>query len=188
MIEIDKTLISDDVIQEQFLCDLTACKGACCVHGDAGAPLEEEELSVLDDQYINIKSFLREEGIAAIEQNGKYTLDADGDYVTPLVNGKECAYVVFDAEGITKCGIEKAYEQGVTSFRKPISCHLYPIRTKKYEKFEAVNYHQWDICKAAVLCGKKEKLPVYKFLKEPLILKYGKEWYDALSAYADSLE
>ncbi len=183
MIEIEKTLISDDVLEEKFLCDLKACKGACCVEGDSGAPLEEQELSILDDEYENIKPFLSEEGKIVIEKNGKYELDTDGDHVTPLVRNADCAYVIYDNNGITKCGIEKAYEQGATTFKKPISCHLYPIRLNKYETFTAVNYHEWEICKAAKLCGSKQKLPLVKFLKEPLIRKFGKDWYNKLEDF-----
>jgi len=188
MIAIDNTLISNEVVEEQFLCDLKACKGACCVLGDAGAPLEEHELSILDDEYENIKPFLRPEGIKVIEQNGKYAPDIEGDFGTPLVNEKECAYVIFDETGITKCGIEKAYEHGKTTFQKPISCYLYPVRITTYKKYDAVNYHEWDICKAAVLCGKKEKLPVFQFLKAPLIKKYGQDWFEALEAYYQSTQ
>lgn len=179
MFQVGNTIISRDVLEEYFLCDLKACKGACCVEGDAGAPLEESETKLLDDLFDKIKPYLRPEGIQAIEEQGTSVLDVDGDYVTPLVKGKECAYVVFE-NGITKCGIEKAYLDGKIDYQKPISCHLYPIRVTKYQNFEAVNYHEWPICKAAKICGSKEKVKMYVFLKDPLIRKYGKEWYDEL--------
>lgn len=180
MIIIDDILISDDVLEKKFVCDLNACKGACCVEGDSGAPLEDEETGILDDIYEDVKPFLRPEGIKAIEKQGKYVIDSDGDMVTPLVKGKECAYVIFDEKGITKCGIEKAYEEGVVDFKKPISCHLYPIRIKKLTQGEAVNYESIDICKPGCVCGKKLDVPVYRFLKEPLIRKYGEEFFDVL--------
>lgn len=174
MIIIDDILISDDVLEKKFVCDINACKGACCVEGDSGAPLEDEETGILDDIYEEVKPFLRPEGIKAIEKQGKYVIDQDGDMVTPLVNGKECAYVIFE-NGITKCGLEKAFEEGVVDFKKPISCHLYPIRIKKLTTGEAMNYEEIDICKPACTCGKKLDVPVYRFLKEPIIRKYGEE-------------
>ena len=186
MIEIDKTILSSEIVSTSFVCDIKACKGACCVEGDAGAPLEEKELSILDDEFSNIKPFLRKEGIEAIRKQGKYQIDVDGDYVTPLVNEKECAYVIFEEDGISKCGIEKAYENGVTSFKKPISCHLYPIRVSKYKKFTAINYHEWEICKPAKIYGEQNEISLIKFLKEPLIRKFGKEWYNKLEKEVDS--
>lgn len=180
MIIIDDILISNDVFDKKFVCDLNACKGACCVEGDSGAPLEDEETGILDDIYEDVKPFLRPEGIKAIEEQGKYLIDSDGDMVTPLVNGKECAYVIFDEQGITKCGIEKAYEEGVVDFKKPISCHLFPIRIKKLTQGEAINYENIDICKPACACGKKLDVPVYRFLKEPLIRHYGEEFFDMM--------
>lgn len=180
MIIVDDILVSDDVIERKFVCNLIACKGACCVAGDAGAPLDEEETEILDQQYANIKPYLTKEGITAIEEQGNWIIDSDGDFSTPLVKGGACAYVVFDEQGITKCGIEIAYKAGATHFRKPISCHLYPIRIKKGNQFEALNYHSWDICAPACQNGKDLGVRVYEFLKEPLIRKYGQDWYDAL--------
>ena len=186
MISIGDTLISEDILQKQFVCDLSACKGACCVEGDAGAPLEAEEVKIMADEYEKVKPFLRLEGIKAIEEQGTHVIDElDGEPVTPLVNNAECAYVVFDENGTTLCGIEKAWKEGKTHFRKPVSCHLYPIRVQKYSSFEAVNYHKWKICAAACTLGESLKVPVYKFTKDALIRKYGSEWYSDLEKAAD---
>ncbi len=183
MLQIENTLISDDLIEKKFVCNLNACKGICCVEGDSGAPLEENERHILDTEYEQIKPFLRPEGIKAIEKNGKYYIDSEHDCVTTLVNGKECAYAVFEKNGTAACGIEKAYLAGKSSFRKPLSCWLYPVRIKEFSELTAVNYDVWDICKTAVINGEKLGIPVYKFLKEPLIHKFGKEWYKQLEMY-----
>lgn len=182
MIQLEKTLISDDVFEKKFVCDLSACKGACCVEGESGAPLEEDELDILEQIYDEVKPYLRQEGVDAIEKQGHFVLDWDGEYVTPLVNGKECAYVTFDNDGTAKCGIEQAFRDGKVNWPKPVSCHLYPIRITKLKDFDALNYHKWDICKPACECGSKLDVRVYKFLKEPLIRKYGKDWYEELEA------
>ena len=182
MIQIDDKLISEDLFSEEFVCNLAKCKGICCVDGDAGAPLDEDETKILDEIYPKIKSYLRPEGIQAIEEQGTYTLDFEGDLVTPLVNNAECAYVIFDEKGYTKCAIEKAYEDGVIDWQKPISCHLYPIRLKTYPSFVAVNYERWSICKDACILGRKLQVPVYKFVREALIRKFGEEWYEQLEA------
>jgi len=180
MIEIEHTLVHGEVIREQFVCNLHKCKGACCVEGDAGAPLDRDEAAVLDEIYPKIRHLLAEKGIAAIETQGTSVTDADGDLTTPCVDGhKECAYVLFE-NGITKCAIEKAYEQGLIDWKKPISCHLYPIRITRYPEFEVLNYDRWHICHDACTFGRELKVPVYQFLKEPLIRKYGAEWYQAL--------
>lgn len=180
MFQIGDTLISEDILSEDFVCNLSKCKGICCVAGDSGAPLNDEELPILDDIFEEIKPFLRKEGIEAIEKEGKYTQDLDGEWVTTLVEGNECAYVIFDENGVSKCGIEKAWEEGATDFKKPISCHLYPIRLKEYKKFTAVNYHAWDICSDACVLGKELQVNVAHFLKDALIRKFGQEWYDEL--------
>lgn len=180
MIIIDDILVSDDLFEKHFVCDLNACKGACCVEGESGAPLTEEELSILDDIFEDIKAKLRPEGIEAIEKNGKYTQDSDGDWVTTLVEGKECAYTVFDENGIAACGIEKAHQDGLTDFRKPISCHLYPIRTKKLTEYMALNYHRWPICEPACECGSKLQMPIFKFCKDALTREFGPEFYTKL--------
>lgn len=188
MIQIDDKLISEDLFSEEFVCNLAKCKGICCVEGDAGAPLDEDETKILDEIYPKIKSYLRPEGIQAIEEHGTYTLDFEGDLVTPLVNNAECAYVIFDEKGYTKCAIEKAYEDGVIDWQKPISCHLYPIRITEYSNFSAINYHEWDICSDACTLGKELGVKVYQFLKKPLIRKYGEEFYQTLSEAAEEWE
>ena len=188
MIQIDDKLISEDLFSEEFMCNLAKCKGICCVEGDAGAPLDEDETHILDEIYPKIKPYLRPEGIQAIEEQGTYTLDFEGDLVTPLVNNAECAYVIFDEKGYTKCAIEKAYEDGVIDWQKPIACHLYPIRITEYSNFSAINYHEWDICSDACTLGKELGVKVYQFLKKPLIRKYGKEFYQTLSEAAEEWE
>ncbi len=180
MIVINKTVLSDDIADNYFICDLNKCKGGCCVEGDLGAPLEEDELPILEEVYEQVKPYLSSESIEAIETQGKYIFDEEGEYSTPTINGKECAYAVYDDRGILKCGIEKAYQDGKSIFRKPISCHLYPIRVTKYDNYHALNYDRWEICLPACELGRKTKLPLYKFLKDPLIRKFGKEWYDKL--------
>ena len=182
MIQVDDKIISLDVFEKHFVCDLNACKGACCVEGDSGAPLISGEENILDDIYEKVKPYMRAEGITEIENQGVAVFDADGDLTTPLVNNKECAFVI-DEKGISKCSIEKAYLAGETDFKKPISCHLFPIRIKEYRDFDAVNYEEIKICKPACECGSKLEVPVYAFLKEPLIRKYGEAWYrDLLQA------
>lgn len=188
MIQIDDKLISEDLFSEEFVCNLAKCKGICCVEGDAGAPLDEDETKILDEIYPKIKPYLRPEGIQAIEEQGTYTLDFEGDLVTPLVNNAECAYVIFDEKGYTKCAIEKAYEDGVIDWQKPISCHLYPIRITEYSNFSAINYHEWDICSDACTLGKELGVKVYQFLKKPLIRKYGEDFYQTLSEAAEEWE
>lgn len=188
MIQIDDKLISEDLFSEEFVCNLAKCKGICCVEGDAGAPLDEDETHILDEIYPKIKPYLRPEGIQAIEEQGTYTLDFEGDLVTPLVNNAECAYVIFDEKGNTKCAIEKAYEDGVIDWQKPISCHLYPIRITEYSNFSAINYHEWDICSDACTLGKELGVKVYQFLKKPLIRKYGEDFYQTLSEAAEEWE
>ena len=188
MIAIGNTLVSEDVIEKQFVCDLNACKGACCVKGDYGAPLEEEELAAIDSVYEKVKPYLRKEGIEAIEKQGKYLLYEKKEWVTPLVKGKECAYTVFE-DGTAKCGIEKAYYDGKIDFKKPVSCHLYPIRiTKQRNGMDAINYDRWNICNPACKLGKSLQVPVFKFLKDSLVRKYGEDWYKQLELAANLLE
>lgn len=180
MFQLDKTLVSEDLFDCDFVCNLSACKGACCIEGDAGAPLEDKETEILVDLYSKIKPYLTEEGIAAIEEQGAFVRGFDGEWETPLVRGSQCAYVVQAENGMTHCGIEAAQRDGVINWKKPISCHLYPVRLKEYENFTAVNYNQWDICSDACTLGEELKVPVFKFLKEALIRKFGKDWYDEL--------
>lgn len=180
IIEIDNKLISSELKDVHFICDLSVCKGACCVEGDNGAPVAEDELEIMTNLVEKVKPYLTAEGIAAIEKNGAYQYNEDeGEYGTTLIDGKACAFINYE-RGIAVCGIEKAYNDGVVDFKKPISCHLYPIRITKLGEYEALNYEKWDICNAACIKGKQEKLSVYRFLKEPLIRKYGAEFYEAL--------
>ena len=180
MVQIEDKIVSLDVFEKKFVCDLSACKGACCVEGDAGAPLSSNELNILDDIFEKVKPYMRQEGIEAIQQQGLYVIDSDGDNTTTLVNNNECSFVVYDQEGIAKCSIEQAYNDGIIAFKKPISCHLFPIRIQVYRDFDAVNYEDIDICKPACDCGQNLEIPVYRFLKEPLIRHYGEGWYKAL--------
>ena len=175
------------MIEKKFICDFGKCKGACCVEGDSGAPLDEDEKAILDEIYPDIKEYLTEKGIEEIEKQGTSVIDADGDLVTPIINDKECVYTVFE-NGLALCGIEKAFLDGKISYRKPISCSLYPIRIQKYPEFDAVNYNKWNICAPARELGFKMGTPVYKFLKEPLIRKYGEDWYKELEYAAENLE
>jgi hypothetical protein len=179
MIKIGNTLISKDVISKQFSCDILKCHGDCCIEGDAGAPLEIEEISLLEDYIDSIYPYMDEEGRKVAEKSGVFDYDMEGDLVTPLVANKACAFVYFE-NGIALCAIEKAYYEKKIPFIKPISCHLYPIRISKFKNFDAVNYHHWGICDMARVKGKNEKMAVYEFLKEPLIRKYGSDWYNTL--------
>ncbi len=184
MIEVQHTLVHEDLLEESFVCHLDKCKGACCVEGDAGAPLERSELKILEEIYPHVKPFMTEKGIETIEQQGTWVRDQEGDYTTPCIDGnKECAYVIWEG-GVSKCAIEKAYLENKVHWKKPISCHLYPIRVTAYPEFEILNYDRWHICKAACSYGRELKVPVYRFLKEPLIRKYGEDWYNELDGAA----
>ena len=187
MFQLQKTIVSEEILEKQFVCNLTACKGACCIDGDAGAPLDKEETLILDEIFKNIKPILREEGVKAIEEQGTYIITDKGEYETPLINYADCAYVIYD-KNIALCGIEQAYNQGLISYKKPISCHLYPIRVNQYSSFAAVNYHKLYICKDACILSKKLQVSVYKFLKEPLIRKFGEAWYNQLEKIAEELK
>ena len=187
MFQIGKTIISEDIIENDFVCNLTACKGMCCVAGCAGAPLEEEETKILEAIYPKIKPFLSEKGIQAIATQGTAVKGADGEWETPLVNNAECAYAVFDKNNVAKCGIEEACTQGAVAWKKPVSCHLYPVRVQQYASFAAVNYHKWEICNDACALGKSLRVPVYKFVKEALIRKFGAHWDKKLEKTAEKL-
>lgn len=180
MFIVENVYISDDIAEECFVCDLEKCKGACCVEGDLGAPLELDELLTLEDILEEVKPYLMPEGITEIEKQGAFIKDEEGDFSTPVIDGKECVYAFYDEKKTLKCGIEQAYREGKIDFQKPISCHLYPIRVGQYEEFEAMNYDQWHICSPACELGKSLQVPVYEFLKEPLIRRYGKDWYKEL--------
>jgi hypothetical protein len=187
MLEVGNVLVHEDVVRENFVCNLKKCKGACCLEGDSGAPLNHDELHILDEIYPKVKPFMTAKGIATIEETGTYVTDFEGDYTTPCVDtNKECAYVTWE-NGITKCAIEKAYEYGAINWKKPLSCHLYPIRITKYPEFDVLNYDRWSICSPACSFGNELKVHVHEFLKEPLIRKYGEEWYkeleEAVEAY-----
>ena len=187
MISIDNILISDEVIEEQFVCDLDKCKGGCCEDGDAGAPLTIEELEQVRAAFYKVLPYLTAEGKAEIERTGMYRYDQEFGWVTPTINGGICAYGFRDEKGIIKCGFENAYNDGLTAWKKPISCHLYPIKTKTSKKkdYEMVNYEPREsMCSPACILGKKLKVPVYKFLKDALVRKYGEAFYNALDQVA----
>lgn len=188
MIQIDDAIVTMDLLEEKFLCDLSACKGECCVEGDAGAPLENEEVKIIEDLLPIVWDDLSPAAQEVIREQGVAYKDYDGDMVTSIVNGKDCVFTYYDEDGICKCAIEKAYREGKVDFYKPISCHLYPIRLEKHRDFTAVNYHRWRVCKAAVVLGEKVGLPVFKFLKEPLVRRFGEAWYNELELVADELE
>jgi len=184
MFQIGKTIITEDLFLEEFVCNLKVCKGLCCVKGDSGAPLLDEEKEILEKIYPVVKKYMNKTGIKAVEKQGKYVLDKEGDLTTPLVDGKECAYVIQDEAGIYTCAIEKAYSDKKIDWQKPLSCHLYPVRVQDFVEFQAVNYNRWDICSSACELGKQLKTPLYKFLKEPLIRKFGQDWYDEMQIIA----
>ncbi len=184
MIVIGNTVISDDILNKFFVCHIEKCKGACCVEGDLGAPLEKSELDILEEIFELIKPYLSDEGIIAIEEQGFYIRDFEGDFSTPTVHGRECAYALYDKNGNMKCGLEMAYDDGKTDFKKPLSCHLYPVRIKENETSSIVNVDSWHICNPACSLGEKLQVPVYQFLKEALIRKFGLEWYRQLEEFA----
>lgn len=186
MIEIDNKVVSSEILEQRFCCNLPRCLGKCCVHGDSGAPLTPNEALTLEQILEKVKPYMTPQGIATVQEQGVALTDSDGDLVTPLIDGKECAFTVFE-NGIATCAIEKAWNNGIVDFRKPISCHLYPIRVKEYSTFTAINYHQWDVCAPARELGEQIDLPVYRFLKDAIIRAYGKEFYDQLEDAAKLL-
>ena len=189
MIEIDTTIISRDILERHFVCHLSECKGMCCYYGNSGAPLEDDELEILTEIYPTVKPHMSPEGIDIVEQQGVYVIDFDDEKVTPLVGDEEeCAYAVKDDNNVFHCAIEKAYINGEISFRKPLSCNLFPIRITKYKDFDAVNFQHWRACDDALLLGQQKNIPLYVFLKEPLIRKYGEQWYEQLCKAAAELE
>ncbi len=189
MIVIDNILISDALVEEEFVCNLVACKGACCVEGDNGAPLEPEEADVLRRLYKQVKPYLTAEGKAVIRKEGHVTEDADGTLVTPLIGPRgPCAYIQYTPDGTAICGIERAYLDGKIEFRKPISCHLYPVRITRREDYEMLNYDRWDICAPACSNGQKLGVPVYQFVKTALLRKYGATFYERLETAVEYLE
>ncbi len=185
MIAIDNVLISDDVVEAKFVCDLTKCKGGCCDDGDAGAPLEKEEKKMLDQHFEAIKPYLTKEGLNEINRQGKYLYDREFGWVTPTINGGICAYGYRDEKGIIKCAIEQAYNDKKVPWKKPISCHLYPIKQSRTKEYTTLNYEPREsLCNAACTLGKKLKMPVYEFLKDALIRKFGEDFYNALKQVA----
>lgn len=179
MIIHEQTLISEDLFERNFICNLSKCKGACCVEGEQGAPLNESEIALLEKELNQIKPYLTEQSLEAINQKGFWETDPEGDLVTTCLPTGECNFSRYE-NGILSCGIEQAWKDGKTSFRKPISCHLYPIRISQVGEYEALNYHRWDVCKPACALGDEHQLPVYRFLKDALIRQYGEEWYNEL--------
>ena len=180
MIIIENTCLSDDIIDQHFVCDLKKCKGACCVEGDSGAPLEIEELPILEDIYEKVAPYLPEVAKKVIAEKGLYEVDEEGDFCTTTIQNRECVFAYYDENQTLGCAIEKAYKEGKINFQKPVSCHLYPIRVTKTKELLLANYHRWDICKEACTLGTKLQVPLYKFLKEPLIRKFGDKWYREL--------
>jgi hypothetical protein len=187
LIAINNILVSDDVVSEQFVCDLNKCKGGCCEDGDSGAPLADEELVLLRGFIDEIRPYLTPEGLEVLEREGLYTYDQEFGWVTPTIGGRMCAYGFRDKAGIIKCGIEQAYLDQKISWKKPISCHLFPVKItrSKRQKQEYVNYEpREDLCQAACKLGRQLKVPVYVFLKDALVRKYGPEFYSSLEATA----
>ena len=187
MIQIGDKIVSRDLFLEQFICHLEKCEGNCCVFGDAGAPLEDEEVGLLEESLEKVKPYMRPEGIRSVEENGSWVVDQEGEKVTPLVGHEECAYAIFE-KGIAYCSIEKAFEKGEIDFQKPISCHLYPIRVVPLNNAVALNYHQWGICEAARILGKKEGLPVFRFLKAAITRAYGGSFYQDLEQVYEEIK
>lgn len=185
MIKIGDTLVSLDVIEKFFCCDLDTCLGACCIEGDAGAPLTEEEDRRLKEMIEEIKPHLTEKASKAIDDEGASYLDPEGELVTQLIDGSACVYTCMEKGGMCLCALEKARREGNEKFFKPISCSLYPVRVKDYGNFKAVNYDRWKICRSAEALGRKKGIRVYEFLKEPLIRRFGQEWYDELALTAE---
>lgn len=188
LVEIQDKIVSTQIFERQFVCDLSACKGACCIEGDGGAPVTKEEVAIIEANLDKVLPYMRPEGIAAIQAQGVVYEDDDFEPATTLVNGKECAFVYFDQTKTAKCAIEKAHREGHIDFIKPISCHLYPIRTKQFSEYTALNYEKWDICEPACACGEKLEVPVYKFLKEPLIRAFGPTFYQELEVVSRELD
>jgi hypothetical protein len=192
MIIIDQVLVSDQVVEEQFVCDLSKCKGGCCEDGDAGAPLENKEKEYVKDFFEIVKPYMTKEGIKEIKQVGPYLYDREFGWVTPTIDGKICAYGYKDKEGIIKCAFEQAYNDGKIPWKKPISCHLFPIKLSKSKSDPGIEYMNYepreDLCKAACSLGKKLKVPAYVFLKDSIIRKYGETFYETLDATAVHLK
>ena len=186
MLQIGDVLVSLDVVEREFVCNLSACRGACCIEGDAGAPITEEEHVLLKTLLPEVWNDLTPAAREVIRAQGVAYVDEEGDLVTSIVNGKDCVFTCYGEDGMCMCAIEKAFREGRISFYKPLSCHLYPVRISRYPSFTAVNYHRWKICKAAEVLGRKEGVRVYRFRREPLIRCFGQEWYDELDGAAEA--
>jgi len=187
MFRIDNTLVSEEIIENNFQCNISACKGACCIEGEAGATLEAKEAEMIKNNYNKISSYLSDAANKIIKSKGPFLKLSDGSIEAPLLNDKACVYVHYQSNGTLSCGIEKAYNDKKINFNKPISCHLYPIRIKEYSEFTAVNYHDWSICSDACSLGAELKKPVFEFVKEALIRKFGNEWYNSLEKISKKL-
>ena len=185
MFQIGETVVSSELAERFFCCNIDACKGACCIEGDAGAPITNDEFKKLKEILPAIWDDLLPQAQQEIKENGVAYLDSDGELVTSIVNGKNCVFTCYASGGVCECAIDRAYRQGRIDFQKPISCYLYPARVKVYPNVTTVNYHRWKICKSAEVLGRKNKLRVYQFLKEPLIRRFGQEWYDEFAACCD---
>lgn len=182
MLAIGKTLVSLDLLDRKFVCDLAKCKGECCIKGDAGAPLENHEIDILENIVDDVLPYMDDPGRNKVNADGVFEIDRDGDKGTVLLEDGRCAFATVTDKGVYSCAIEKANAEGKVKFQKPISCHLYPVRITKYPTYDAVNYDQWDICKPACKCGADLQVPLFRFVKDSLVRKYGSEWYDELKA------
>ncbi len=187
ILQIGDVLVSPDIFTEKFCCDLDACKGICCVEGDAGAPVTLDEIGAIEEALDVVWSDLNASSQSVIDQQGVAYTDEEGDLVTSIVNGKDCVFTCYEKD-CCLCALERSFRAGKTSFVKPLSCALYPIRVKQFDNgLTGINYHRWDVCKAAVKKGQELDLPVYKFLKAPLIRKFGEAWYSELESVADQI-
>lgn len=188
MFDIDGKIVSRDIFDVFFACDYEKCKGICCVEGESGAPLKTDEIAQIEESFPYIKDFLSEKAKKEIEENGLALIDSDGDLVTPIIDGRECVYTIIDDEGKYLCAFEKAFFEGKIKFQKPISCALYPIRVTEYKDFTAINYHKWSVCKCALKMGRNKDIPVFRFLKSPIIRAFGEDFYDQLEDLNEILE
>lgn len=184
MIIVEDTLISEEIFENNFVCDLNACKGACCIEGDRGAPITRDEVRTIEKNLDSIKEELPQRNKELIENIGFYEKDDDGELVTTCLPDGTCAFAITDKAGILKCGIEESFNKGDSDFLKPVSCHLYPARIKDYGQYTAINYHRWHICDAACSNGDKLNVPVYEFLETALRRRFGDQWYDELCKVA----
>ena len=188
MLQIDDTIVSCDLFDQYFMCDLASCKGNCCIEGDAGAPLEKEEIEKIEEILPIIWNDLSDNAKKVIDEQGIFYIDQENEPVTSIINGRECVFAYTDSDGVCKCTIEKAFHERKIDFQKPISCHLYPVRVQKYNDFKAVNYHKWQVCECARKLGNEQKIPIYSFLKEPLIRKFGETWYEQMEVAGEELK